>query len=106
MINFIEEHWVAILTLIVNCGMLKIIYNIVTEYIKKSEAKEIALRGLLRTEIISICSKSLERGFIQIWASDNLIELHDSYKALGGNGTTTELYKQAMALPRRNGHEG
>lgn len=45
---------------------------------------------------------ALRKGSIDTDAMRNLEYLYRSYHALGGNGTGTELYNRAKALPIRN----
>ena len=41
----------------------------------------------------------MDKGYCPIYARDALDRVYESYHALGGNGTMTDLYKQTIALP-------
>lgn len=65
----------------------------------RSQQIENGLQSLLRAEIIRSHEKYMDRGFCPVYAREALTRIYESYHALGGNGTMTELYKQVMALP-------
>ena len=60
---------------------------------------ENGLQSLLRAEIIRSHEKYMDREYCPVYAREALTRIYESYHALGGNGTMTELYKQVMALP-------
>ena len=97
--QFVAQHWAEIIIIAVQCGILKIGYTVLQKYLQRTEARDDAIRSLLRTEIISICYKSLEQGYIAIYNLENLIDMYKSYKALGGNGAITQIYEQTTRLP-------
>lgn len=59
---------------------------------------ENGVQALLRAEIIRSHEKYMDKGFCPVYAREALNRIYESYHALGGNGTMTELYKQVMAL--------
>ena len=69
---------------------------------------ESGVQSLLRAEIIRSHEKYMDKGFCPVYAREALNRIYESYHALGGNGTMTELYKQVMALPtdKDDEHEG
>ena len=60
---------------------------------------ENGLQALLRAEIIRSHEKYMDKQYCPVYAREALTRIYESYHALGGNGTMTELYKQVMALP-------
>lgn len=64
---------------------------------------ETGLQALLRAEIIRQHDKYMDKGYCPIYARDALDRVYESYHALGGNGTMTDLYKQTIALPTEPG---
>lgn len=60
---------------------------------------ENGLQSLLRAEIIRSHEKYMDKKYCPVYAREALNRVYESYHALGGNGTMTELYKQVMALP-------
>ena len=73
----------------------------------RSKQIESGLQSLLRAEIIRSHEKYMDKGFCPVYAREALTRIYESYHALGGNGTMTELYKQVMALPtdKEDSHE-
>ena len=59
---------------------------------------ESGLQSLLRAEIIRSHEKYTDKGYCPVYAREALTRIYESYHALGGNGTMTELYRQVMAL--------
>lgn len=68
----------------------------------RSKQIESGLQSLLRAEIIRSHEKYMDKGYCPVYAREALNRIYESYHALGGNGTMTELYKQVMALPTDN----
>ena len=82
--QFIAQHWAEIIIIAAQCGILKIGYTVLQKYLQRTEARDDAIRSLLRTEIYNL---------------ENLMEMFKSYKALGGNGAITKIYEQTIRLP-------
>lgn len=81
----------------------------VTEMRQNDHTKQLenGVQSLLRAEIIRSHEKYMDKGYCPVYARDALRIIYDSYHALGGNGTMTELYNQIMALPtdKEDSHE-
>lgn len=97
--TLIAEHTVELIMVAVQCGVLKLAWNKLRKYSDKSKARDDAVRSLLRTEIISMCHKSIKQGYIPLYNRENLVDMLKSYKALNGNGAVKALYEEAMELP-------
>ena len=66
----------------------------------ENKAQKNGIRALLRDKLITTYSNHVERqGYCPIYVKDTAKEIHDQYKALGGNGTVEALYKALMELP-------
>ncbi len=65
----------------------------------RTQQIENGLQSLLRAEIIRSHEKYMDREYCPVYAREALTRIYESYHALGGNGTMTELYKQVMTLP-------
>lgn len=111
--DFLQQYWSAILMFIFQSGFLTFAYKFYkkwreqmaaeeAEIRKREEARDIATRSLLRTEIIGIYHKAEEKGFLPIYNLENLDDMYHAYKALGGNGAITELYNQVKNYPHNN----
>lgn len=64
-----------------------------------------ALMTLLHDRLYQACIRAIAAGEITGSELSNLGELYQAYHALGGNGTGTELYGRAKALPMRDNKE-
>lgn len=74
----------------------------VKEQEEERKAIKAGLLAILHDRLYAECSRCLAQGSIDTDAMRNLEYLYRSYHALGGNGTGTELYNRAKALPIRN----
>lgn len=99
--NFISNEWLTIITLVVQAGLLKFAYRLYKNFISKENNRDSAIRGLLRVEIINICHRAEKDGVLPIWALENLTDMYNTYKALGGNGAISGLYNKTIRLPQR-----
>lgn len=94
MLEFIVKYWAQWLFGIVAAG-LTAAYRNLSKKIKaqKEENKAIknGLLAILHDRLYQACTHYIEKGYI-----------YKSYHALGGNGTGTELYTRAKALPIRD----
>ena len=103
--QFILQHlWELAFTGI--SGALTAAYRRLTKRIKAQEEEREAIKegllAILHDRLYAECSRCLAQGSIDTDAMRNLEYLYRSYHALGGNGTGTELYNRAKALPIRN----
>jgi hypothetical protein len=57
--------------------------------------------ALLRDRIIQGYNFYSGKGYCPIYAIENLTELYDQYKKLGGNGTISKLIDYIKALPTK-----
>lgn len=113
MLDFIKQYWLqALFTAVVSAltfavkNLYKKIKTDREEEKKKREAEskeqEIIKQGvlaILHDRLYQGCQFFLKRGSISVPDLDNLEYLYNSYHALGGNGTGTELYTRCKALP-------
>jgi hypothetical protein len=65
----------------------------------RTKQLENGVQALLRAEIIRSHEKYMDKKYCPVYAREALNRIYESYHALGGNGTMTELYNQVMALP-------
>lgn len=59
------------------------------------------MKCLLRAEIIRDHSHYMDRGYIPIYAMENVLESYRAYHSLGGNGTITKMVEELKQLPTR-----
>ena len=105
MLEFIVKYWAQWLFGIVAAG-LTAAYRNLSKKIKaqKEENKAIknGLLAILHDRLYQACTHYFEKGYIDLPGLKNIEYLYKRYQALGGNGTGTELYTRAKALPIRD----
>lgn len=99
--DFLSGEWLTLITLAVQAGILKFAYRLYKNFTEKENNRDSAIRGLLRVEIINICHRAEKDGVLPIWALENLTDMYNTYKALGGNGAISGLYNKTIRLPQR-----
>lgn len=97
--EFITSHWLALLSIAVQGGICKFFWGLYKQYQVKADARDAALRALLRVQIISRCHKSQREGFIAVYNLENLNDMFAQYTVLGGNGAVVPLVKRTQQLP-------
>lgn len=60
---------------------------------------KMGLLAILRDNILQSCRFYIDRGSIEPLYLENLAKMHESYKALGGNGLCDRQYEIVRALP-------
>lgn len=65
---------------------------------KKDEAIELGVQALLRNEIIRRYREFESKGEISILDKENLEEMFEQYKNLGGNGTVKKMMDELLNL--------
>ena len=66
--SFLEEHWVTVISFLIELGLLKYLFNFLKAYRAREIARNQAIRSLLRTEIINICHSAEKEGFASMGA--------------------------------------
>lgn len=67
----------------------------------EQDALKLGIQALLRDRIIQAYNHYSEKGFIPIYALENVEEMYTQYHNLGGNGVITELVDKIHKLPQR-----
>lgn len=101
-VDFFLDHWIAVVTFLIQCGVFKFLYSFIHEYRALNTARDNAVRSLLRSQIITIYHKAEKDGFLPIYNLENLNDMYKAYKALGGNGAIENLYNQLKTYSHRN----
>ena len=66
---------------------------------QKSDALMNGVQALLRREIIAEYNHSSEQGYIPIYGMENVLDMYNAYKELGGNGMAAKLVEALKQLP-------
>ena len=84
-------------------GILAAAYRRLSKRIRDQEDERKAIKegllAILHDRLYQACQHYLAQGYIDASGLKNLEYLYRSYHTLGGNGTGTELYNRAKALP-------
>lgn len=104
MAEFIVKYWLEF-----GFGLVSLALTASVKYLHKQdkirkaeqEAIKKGIQALLRDRIIEQYNKYMEKGYIPIYAMDNVEAMYREYHALGGNGTITDLYEELKELPHR-----
>lgn len=99
---FIAKHLFELL-MTAAVALLGAGYRVALKEIGKQRVERDAIKSLLRSEIITMHGRYVERGEIPIYAQENVQAMYEAYHELGGNGTVTKLVREIMALPTRKG---
>ena len=93
--DWILKYWVEALFGAIIAALTSRYRNLV----KKNKAIEEGVVALLHDRLYQACNHFIAKGYIDTSGLKNLEYLYRAYHALGGNGTGTELYNRAKALP-------
>lgn len=96
--EIIAQYWVEWVCALVGGGVIAFVKFAVP----KIRALWNGVLALLHDRIYSECYRFLELGYITPDGLRNLGYLYMAYHTMGGNGTGTELYTRAKALPIRS----
>lgn len=97
--NTYLQMMLPVISLIVQCGLIKFVYSMYKDKKQKTVARDEALKCLLRNDIYGIYHKGEEKGYLPLYALENATDMYNSYSALGGNGAVTTVYKKILAMP-------
>ena len=98
--EFIAKHLFELL-MTAAVALLGAGYRGALKEIGKQRVEREAIKSLLRSEIITIHGRYVERGEIPIYAQENVQAMYQAYHELGDNGTVTKLVREIMELPTR-----
>lgn len=87
-------------------GALMVVFQMVREIVEKKSAKNVALQFLLLRYIRDYAAAPIQRGSITAEELKEWLEMHKTYKKLGGNGYADELKEKVVRLPLNLGEGG
>lgn len=100
--EWIVKYWVQWLFGII-AGTLGLGYKRLSAKVKAQEEERKAIKAgmlaILHDRLYQACTYYINHGSIDTAGLKNLEYIYNAYHSLGGNGTGTELYNRAKALP-------
>ena len=100
--EFIAKYWLeAVFGLIVaglTAGVTRINKKLKEEK-ERNQAIENGVRDILRMQILDTYERCKIAGSITVSRKDAIDSAYNSYHALGGNGTITQVHNELMGMP-------
>ena len=104
--DWILEYWIQAAfagILAIMAWTMKKLDSKIKQERQENAAIKTAMIAMLHDRLFQSCRYYIKQGYVPLDEAetvlDNLKLLYDPYSALGGNGTGTELYTRAKALP-------
>ena len=102
MIEFIAKYWLefvfGLVATALTAGYAKISKRLKEEK-ERNKAIENGVRDILRMQILDTYEKCKSNGTISVSRKDAIDSAYNSYHALGGNGTITQVHNELMEMP-------
>ena len=96
-LSYISAHWTEWAI-----GLLGLGWGYLVKKVTEYKTIKDGLLAIMHDRLYQSCTYYIKPGHIDMGGLKNLEYLYKSYHALGGNGTGTELYNRAKALPIRD----
>lgn len=96
-LSYISAHWTEW-----SIGLLGLGWGYLVKKVTEYKTIKDGLLAIMHDRLYQSCTYYIKQGHIDMGGLKNLEYLYKSYHALGGNGTGTELYNRAKALPIRD----
>lgn len=91
---YVSVHWMEWAI-----GLLSIGWGYLVKKVTEYKSIKSGLLAIMHDRLYQSCRYYIKQGYIDTSGLTNLEYLYRSYHNLGGNGTGTELYNRAKALP-------
>ena len=95
MLEFIAKYWLETAFTAI-AAMAVALYRKIT---KRQKAIENGVRDMLRLTILDNYERCKAAGSISVSRKDAVDSAYQSYHALGGNGTITQVHSEIMEMP-------
>lgn len=100
--GWIAQYWIEVLFGVIVAG-LSAVCRYLWKKVKAREQEVIDMRAglvaILHDRLYQECTRLLKQSWSDVDTMKNLEHIYNAYSVLGGNGTGTELYNRAKALP-------
>ena len=100
--EWLVKYWLEVLFGCVTAGVgiaLRQISKNMKKEKERSKAIEDGVRDILRINILDTYDKCKTEGKITVSRKDAIDSAYQSYHALGGNGTITQVHNEIMEMP-------
>ena len=100
--EFICKYWLEVAFGLIVTGfsfVLKSFSKKLKEERQRSQAIESGVRDILRMQILDNYERCKQAGKISVSRKDAIDSAYNSYHALGGNGTITQVHNEIMEMP-------
>ena len=101
MIELLYTYWRESLFALLSALVSWMGKNLIS-YKKDLDHTKHGVKALLRDRIIGNYNSYMEKGCMPIYASENIEQMYQEYKALGGNGLVDGLMNRIRQLPIEN----
>lgn len=102
MLEWLTKYWLEVLFGAVLTG-IGIVQKRLSKRMKDEKARNQAIengvRDMLRLTILDNYERCKQAGVISVARKDAVDSAYQSYHALGGNGTITQVHQEIMAMP-------
>ena len=102
MLEFIAKYWLEFAFGIIVTGLTAGVTRInkkLKEEKTRNQAIENGVRDILRMQILDTYERCKVAGTITVSRKDAIDSAYNSYHALGGNGTITQVHNELMEMP-------
>lgn len=100
--EFIAKYWIeclfGLIVTALTTGFARISKRLKEEKVR-NEAIESGVRDILRMQILDTYERCKATGKITVSRKDAIDSAYNSYHALGGNGTITQVHNELMGMP-------
>ena len=100
--EFIAKYWIeclfGLIVTALTAGFTRISKRLKEEKVR-NEAIESGVRDILRMQILDTYERCKAAGTISVSRKDAIDSAYNSYHALGGNGTITQVHNELMGMP-------
>lgn len=100
--EFIAKYWIeflfGIIATALSAGLARISKRLKEEKVRNT-AIENGVRDILRMQILDTYERCKIAGTITVSRKDAIDSAYNSYHALGGNGTITQVHNELMGMP-------
>ena len=99
--EFVAKYWLEVVFGLIVTGLTAGVTRInkkLKEQKLRDQAIENGVRDILRIQILDTYEKCKQAGSISVSRKDAIDSAYNSYHALGGNGTITQVHNELMGM--------